>query len=340
MSTDECKQTEVPNDEVTTMTELPDEIYQQALVDVIKNNWGTSFDECDVKIEAASGKGDNYIGLLYRAKVTSVEGNELNVIIKLPPTNAARREQFTARPCFLRESLFYDSVYPIFKKFQEDKGFDIKKDGFYQIPKCYMSLTDDLKEGLFLEDLKVTGFEMFDRLKDTTASHVNRVMEALGKLHAISFAIKDQAPELIEEFKTMEDIFLQRDETSREQMKMYFEMIKKQAYDTIKDSDDEDFKQSVQEALKTDFFEIMKNTAEGAVAEPYAVIAHGDCWNNNCMFRYEVRRSFSCFSIFFICFIHRMVNQLKFACWTFKLCDMRHPFVILFTTFSVAPQKI
>jgi hypothetical protein len=28
---------------------------------------------------------------------------------------------------------------------------------------------------------------------------------------------------------------------------------------------------------------------DGAAAEPYSVICHGDCWNNNIMYRYEVR---------------------------------------------------
>ena len=276
------------NEQPTGIDQLPCEIYQQTLKDIIKENFDSPIEECKVVINAASAKGDNYIGVMYRANIKDPKGKELNVIIKLPPPNAARREQFSARPCFVRESEFYDEIYPMFKKFQEDKGIDVEKDGFYEVPSCYKSLTEEPLEALYLEDLKVTGFEMFDRFKDITVDHVNLAMKSIGKLHALSFAMKDQKPDLIAPYKEMKDIFIERDEKAKENIRTWFEMLKKQAVDCFKEGTRENVKEKAHEILKSDFFEILESCINSEAAGPYAVICHGDCWNNNMMYRYEV----------------------------------------------------
>ncbi|CAO1379873.1 unnamed protein product [Diamesa tonsa] len=266
------------------MTELPNELYQQTLLDIIKDKCDFAESDYKINIEAGSAKGDNYIGVLYRATISNDKDDKFNVIVKLPPANFARREQFFARPCFLRESQFYDDLYPMFKKFQEDKGI-VKTDGFYEVPECYKSLTDDQNEGLFLEDVRVTKFHMFDRFQDTTFDHVKTVMKTLGKYHAISLAIKDQQPEFIEPFKGLEDILLQREGDIP--MTTWFDMLKVQALESLKEEKNQDIVDRARKVIDQDFFQLMKSCIDGKASEPYSVVAHGDCWNNNIMFRYE-----------------------------------------------------
>jgi Ecdysteroid kinase-like family len=272
----------------TVLAELTDEKYQAALRDIIKNNFDSPIDELNVKMNSASNKGDNYIGILHRVSVEDSNDKKLHIILKLPPTNVVRREQFFARPCFLRESEFYESVYPMYKKFQEEKGIVVEDDGFYEVPKCYTSLTEDLHEGLFLEDLKVSGFEMFDRFSKVTKEHVTLVMEALGKFHAICFAFKDQRPEALDTYREMQDIFMQRDENSKEQITIWFDMLKKQAFEALATMENPDLVEKGKNVLEGDFFELLMQCIEGKNAEPHAIITHGDCWNNNIMYRNEV----------------------------------------------------
>jgi hypothetical protein len=282
----------------SAIDELPAEIYRETLKEIIKSHCKSSADECEVTIDSASAKGDNYIGVLYRVTVKNAKSEKLNVIIKLPPQNIARREQFFARPCFLRESEFYDVIYPMYKNFQESKGIVVEKDGFYQIPICYKSLTDEPTEGLFLEDLKVSGFEMFDRFKEVTVEHVNRVMEVLGKYHAISFAIKDQKPELLDDYRGLVDIFFQRDNVSKDQIIVWFDMLKKQAVEALASCNNDEITQRGERVLAADFFELLESCIEGEGAEPYAVLCHGDCWNNNIMYKNDsVRKTFLKLSI-------------------------------------------
>lgn len=63
-------------------------------------------------IQEATKKGDNYMGVVYRILITNNKkpGNNMKLILKVPPQNPLRREQFFVRPGFLRESLAYKEV--------------------------------------------------------------------------------------------------------------------------------------------------------------------------------------------------------------------------------------
>ena len=265
----------VANDDKTTMTELPNELYQQTLKDIIKDKCAFADSDYKINIEAGSSKGDNYIGVLYRA-IISNDKDEFNVIVKLPPASIARREQFFARPCFLRESKFYDELYPMYKKFQEDKGIVVNNEGFYEVAECYKSLTEDQNEALFMEDVKVTNFFMFDRFQDVTFAHVSTVMKALGKFHAISLAMKDQNPELIAPYKDLQDILMSRDGDIP--MTTWFDMLKVQALDTLKTETNQDIVERTKKVIDQDFFHLLNSCIDGKASEPYTVVAHGDCW--------------------------------------------------------------
>jgi hypothetical protein len=46
------------------------------------------------------------------------------------------------------------------------------------------------------------------------------------------------------------------------------------------------YKQRVGDFMQN-YFNNMLKCVDGAAAEPYAVICHGDCWTNNCLFKYS-----------------------------------------------------
>lgn len=99
---------------------IPSKVVQQKLLEIAENVLGTK--KLSSHVEKGTVKGDNYIGIVYRARFhvdcnnnkdkTCAEDNckKLNVIIKVPPENKIRRDKFFARPTFLRESLVYDEV--------------------------------------------------------------------------------------------------------------------------------------------------------------------------------------------------------------------------------------
>lgn len=74
------------------LTEIPGEKYQKALEEIVEENCGSQFKDCVVKIDAASAKGDNYSGVLYRVVMKDSKDKELRIIVKLPPQNVTRRK--------------------------------------------------------------------------------------------------------------------------------------------------------------------------------------------------------------------------------------------------------
>lgn len=106
---------------------------------------------------------------------------------------------------------------PYFRRFEQSKGISNKENTFFEYPKCYRSVHDELQESLVLEDLSLREFKMIDKKEETTADHVILVMRALAKYHAISFAVQDQQPDKFKVFAskvsevlfTRENIFVQ-----------------------------------------------------------------------------------------------------------------------------------
>jgi hypothetical protein len=258
---------------------LPNQVYEKALEEIVKKELNLSPDECDFEFSAGSAKGDNYLGVVYRIVVKSKrdESVKLNLVAKLPPLNDARREQFSANFCFSRECEFYDKVYPMYRQFQEEKDIDVSVDGFYHIPKCFKTMTEEPNEALFFEDLKALKFEMFDRLKEVTRDQVLLVMKALAKMHAISFAIQDQKPELMEPYKDFEDFFIHQCNRIDSGMKIWFESLKKQGDEVLKKSENLDLINRVEAALEGNLEKVVRDCTE---YKEFGAITHGDVREN------------------------------------------------------------
>lgn len=254
-------------------SKLPSKVYENLLKEIVREKIGN--ENYEVDYEAGSSKGDNYLGELIRIKIKSKFKN-FNLILKLPPQNEARREQLHMSLFFQREILFYDEVMSIYKKFQEDRGINIKIEGFYEVPLSYKWITEAPNEGIFLEDLKEKSFKIYPRKETFTLEHVILVVKALAKKHAISLCIKDQAPELIAKFKDLKDLFVNNYNNKNEITYLWVSAQVELAIKSFEKLDESDFKTKVLTLLKNDFFREMSETVNGKAAEPYSVICHGD----------------------------------------------------------------
>lgn len=257
---------------------LPSEIYEKALIEVVEKKLNNSIDNYDITISAGSSKGDNYLGVIYRAQVKDKVTNEnkLNLIFKLPPQSETSRKEMFAAEFFRREAGFYDYVYPIYKKFQEDKGIDVENEGFHQVAFCYKTLTEEPNEGLIFDDLKALGFDMFDRFKEVTKEHVFLVMRTLGKLHAVFYAIKDQNPKVFESYYELKDSFEIMSEAEDSTIPAYYKSLKKQTLEVIEKCEDIEMKEKVIKYLSNDYDDLISHCLSREKSEPYTAICHGD----------------------------------------------------------------
>lgn len=286
------------------LIELPTISSHEELNKIIKNELKT--DKFSIKITKGSAIGDNYFGVIYRieAMVNNLEKTDddqddpeqyeinnnnnnksINIILKLPPQNQMRREEFFIRPCFLRESFIYEKILPLFAEFQTDKGLS-QNECFYEIPKCYKTISMEMDEAIFLEDLKIKQYFMYDRKKLIDIEHSRLIMNVLGKLHAISFGLKtDNNKEFKNASATMTDIF--KDRENVESFRNYLDHLVERAKSTLHPTDDQNLMEKMKNVFNKNSLDMLLEWVAGEAAEPYTVICHGDCWTNNILFKYN-----------------------------------------------------
>lgn len=267
--------------------ELPDYVIE--LLDNIVRNEG--FESYTYSISAGSNHGDGFLAAMKRVTVVGKRNgrdDELSLICKLMPSSAARREQFNSSKVFRREATMYTKVLKLMNEFQIEKGITAE-DGFFEYPKCYGVVEDVENErfALIMEDLKTSGYEMFDKLQPSDFNHVKLVMESLGKYHGLSFALKDQRPGVFEQFKDLDDIFADQVRNSPEMMQAMFRFSYDRAILAFEDDIAKENAIVALKKLKENFLHELTTLPLGRKSEPFSVINHGDCWNNNFMFKYN-----------------------------------------------------
>lgn len=245
-------------------------------------------DKFSVIIEPGANKGDGFSSDLFRV-IIQQEGQKLVLLCKLPPLNAVRRQQFNSMKVFERENLLYSSLLPKLIEFQKEKGVQVQE-GFFNVPKCYLATCDVEREEsiIALEDLRERGMKMWNKLTPVNYEHARMLMIHLGRFHGVSFAIKDQQPELFEHFKLPD--LMTTAMTENEAIRALVNATMDRAIGVL--DADEDVARWKMVALKENYFEIMRKCCDGGGAEPYSVLIHGDCWINNMMFTYKVKLMF------------------------------------------------
>lgn len=178
----------------------------------------------------------------------------------------------------------YTKVLPAFVAFQNEKHIR-KANGFFNFPKCYFAEFDEeLQDSvIIMEDLKESGYAMWSKFVPTNFEHARFVMESLGRLHAVSFAMKAQRPDIFDEFKELEDFMSDMQNDGFDQM---MNVAMENAIAALPENTT-NIKIRMQK-LQSNFKQTMKELVKPELAEPFAVIGHGDCWINNFMFQYRV----------------------------------------------------
>lgn len=239
---------------------------------------------CNFSIQYGSVKGDGYIGIVTAVKLEGVHKNSekevLNLVLKTAPKSDKLREGAPIRQAFLREVYFYDVIFPMFEDLQNE--FKVQN-RFSSVCECVATSTTKYEEALALQNLKSLGFSLWDRKVPMDEDHVALVMKEYGKLHAMSFALREKrrndfekvAQELennvFNEFMRLSNTLFE--DTCENVLKGFDLNTESRYYNALLS-----FKGKINPFL----FEYAVNI------DDYSVILHGDCWTNNMMFKYEV----------------------------------------------------
>ncbi|RZC41667.1 EcKinase domain containing protein, partial [Asbolus verrucosus] len=169
-------------------------------------------------------------------------------------------------------------VYPLFKKFERHHG--ICEDVEY-VPKCLKVSIEEHSEMLALENLKVSGFEVFDKTCFLDHDHISLIFLTYGRFHASSFALRDQQPEeyekLVGRFSNVYEKLI-NDETDFYKKLLRTHVTRVMIDCLIPGEDDEiinKFHKYENDGICRIFEEVVTDSSD------YPAILHGDCWSNN-----------------------------------------------------------
>ncbi|RXG58780.1 hypothetical protein Avbf_13940 [Armadillidium vulgare] len=202
------------------------------------------------------------------AKIVS----EVSYVLKLNPQRPISEMTDLAKDIFSREKVILTDVLEAMSKHLERLNLAPIK-----TPRLFASYLEEEKEALVLENLRTQGFQMHERRKGHDYQHAFLVMEELGRFHASSLILEEAiAP------KTFEPWF----DVNNKTFKVFEKLITSHAEGAIKFLNVIPRYEKCVKWLNANMKFLGRYFLEGfKSSKPFGVLAHGDCWTNNMLFK-------------------------------------------------------
>ncbi|XP_045586388.1 uncharacterized protein [Procambarus clarkii] len=237
-------------------------------------------------IKDFTNKGDNYATIVTSVSVKfSLAGQEqtTSYVVKLNPKRTGERGMSElGLIVFLKEAEFFQEILPLLNAELTVRGLQ----GLRVAKWFYTSLEKD-KEMIFLEDLRSRGFKMFDRKKGMDVAHATLVLQELARLHAASLLLKATAPEkdLADRFTHIKDDWMNFSESAKQFLNDMFSGPIAGGEEMLHNIEGYEVAEQWLAKHKNNCADLVE---QQLVRSPkFDVICHGDCWNNNVLFRYN-----------------------------------------------------
>ncbi|KAK5646583.1 hypothetical protein RI129_005047 [Pyrocoelia pectoralis] len=176
------------------LTEKQMEAFTECLKEVVSDNYTLQF-------STGVDEGENMVGTIIKADTTDRTKTDepvTNFILKCSPPSGILRSFIPVRNIYMIEIYLYSTVFPEFTRIQKEKGI---LNPFKPYPHFYKSLNDNGEEMLVLENVKQLGYKHQNRQKPLDYVYISLIVKQYAKLHALSYAIRDQKPKLFETFE-------------------------------------------------------------------------------------------------------------------------------------------
>ncbi|XP_042243292.1 uncharacterized protein LOC121880200 [Homarus americanus] len=229
-------------------------------------------------------KGDNYACIVTSVIVQyTLEGaqHETTYVAKIGRDFGTSPFKAFMNDIFIREGKCLGEILPKINEIMRKIGHRE-----ISVAKCFHCCFDEGKEILLMEDLRARSFRMFDRQRGMDAVHATLVLQELGRLHAASILLDKTLPshDFTKTWTCFTDEWMENEDFN----KMFKTMIGNQiegAAMIMKKVPNYERVVSWIEGIKETAIDIMIQSFRSEDGE--GVLLHGDCWNNNVLFRYD-----------------------------------------------------
>nr|XP_045586384.1 uncharacterized protein LOC123748238 isoform X1 [Procambarus clarkii]XP_045586385.1 uncharacterized protein LOC123748238 isoform X2 [Procambarus clarkii] len=247
---------------------------------------GSEADLVSWSVKDFTNKGDNYATIVTSVSVKfSLAGQErtTSYVAKLNPMRAAGLGiSELSVIVFQKEAEFFQEILPLLNAELTVRGLP-----GLRVAKWFHTSLEKDKEMIFLEDLRSREFKMFDRKKGMDVAHATLVLQELARLHAASLLVKATAPEqdLADRFTYVKVEWINFSEHAKKIFNDMFAGALAGGEEMLHDIEGYKVAELWLAKHKNNCANLFQSQL---VRSPkFDVICHGDCWNNNVLFRYN-----------------------------------------------------
>jgi len=250
-----------------------------------------SYGSVQLLMQPATVLGDNFMSDTYYNTAILSSGVQRKAFVKVLPRNVLLRMGATSQKLYNREIASYCHFHPLLREIRSEAGVD-KKDIPLNVPEIYYTNLDET-EGesdnltvLVMEELNAQGFRMVDKTVGCTAEEARLTLSTLANYHALSIMLLKKyknddgsysLPESMQYALTPVQFTVECGSMLSNALPTYIQMIKHLGHEKAGTWLEEQSPKA-KELLTPELL---------SQCGPLACILHGDCWNNNMLYRHK-----------------------------------------------------
>ncbi|KAJ8867322.1 hypothetical protein PR048_031123 [Dryococelus australis] len=242
-------------------------------------------------ISPLTAPGENYGStMLLVDAILLPDHKKISIAAKLVSESPRMREIFCFRETVTKEICTYMQVRPEFHAIQKEYG--VPEELFLDvIPRCYGARTTlgggidqpvDESSAILLENLKVSGYRLADRLVGLDLNHLQYVVTRLARFHATAIVIKLKKPDVFKDTVMKAATFVKGGPPSGDPGKNNLaDSVTAISHLPVVSQYMDRISKSIER-----MHDRMKKHERPEGREPFATFVHADFWTNNMMFAY------------------------------------------------------
>ena len=270
--------------------------------EALKVDLGTTVKLISFQIKDFLEAGENFSSMVTSVKVVYSSNGQEGETSYIAKVNPCKSENFNilVNVLFWKETQFYSKLLPLLNAELARVG-----ETPLRVPSCLYFVASKGEEVMFFKDLRLEQFKMLDRKKSLDFAHTQMIVSELSRMHAASFLLFQRrglsAKDILNEFPFLANW---SDAVEEKGGNPVFNSLISDFLETAASIVDRcKGYEKVAESLRNlkangrpHFEEQLKTT------DQFCVLAHGDCWANNCLFRWDFQFEFSNLYTWFVLF--------------------------------------